>query len=486
MKKLIDDLSFVINPGDKLAIIGEEGTGKSTLLQFLYKPQTISSYTHTEGKAITTFRSPAYLPQQLPQDLLPLKVSDFLYQDADFDRLDVNLIYRLADQLDFDLSTFEEKRQSLMSLSGGERLKLQLIKLLSYNPDLLLLDEPTNDLDLETLTWLENFIHRSEQTIIFISHDEHFLERTATAILHLELVKKRREAKATYKPLTYADYKVWRQESYTKQLQVANKEREEHTKKTKENKRIKDRVQTALRATKNDVEGRLLAKKMHTLKSQEKRFGKEAEQFTELPDDIDAINLFFSDISALPSRKVLIYWEKVTLATRQKINLQVFGQDKLVFTGRNGIGKSLLLKKIHAHLTARADIRLGYMPQNYEESMDNQLTALSFLTEVAQDQEARTLLASLKFTREEVSHPISQLSGGQKAKLFFAKMVLNRANVLVLDEPTRNFSPTSQPEIRKLLTNFPGAIIAVSHDRKFIEEVAEKQYRLTEGSLTEM
>ncbi len=123
------------------------------------------------------------------------------------------------------------------------------------------------------------------------------------------------------------------------------------------------------------------------------------------------------------------------------------------------------------------------MPQTYEESIDNQMTVLAFLSQTSMEQEVRTLLASLKFTREEVSHPIGQLSGGQKAKLFFAKMVLEKANVLLLDEPTRNFSPTSQPEIRKLLQNFPGAIISVSHDRKFIEEVAEIRYELTSENL---
>ncbi len=483
LSTLLNDLSLVVNPGDKLAIIGEEGTGKSTLMQVLYQPDLVSTYASINGNVINHFHCPAYLPQSLPQEELELTVTDFLYQDADFDRLDFNRLYQLADDLDFPLADCEEKGQSVKNLSGGERLKLQLIKLLSYEPDLILLDEPSNDLDLETLQWLESFIRRSQETIIFISHDEQFLEATATAILQLELVKKRTQSKATYQPMTYKEYQIWRRETYEKQLQLANKEREEHADRLARIHRLHQSVEHQLRNTKNDVAGRLLAKKFKNIKSQEKRYDKEAATFTAIPDNDDIINIFFSDITPLPPRKVLLNWENDVLETGQVIDLRILGQDKLVFTGKNGIGKTHLLKKIHTHLSARADIKLGYMPQTYEECMDNQMTALAFLSQTSMEQEVRTLLASLKFTREEVSHPIGQLSGGQKAKLFFAKMVLEKANVLLLDEPTRNFSPTSQPEIRKLLQNFPGAIISVSHDRKFIEEVAEIRYELTSENL---
>lgn len=455
-------------------------------MQVLYQPDLVTSYATIEGRISNQFRLPAYLPQSLPQEDLELTVTDFLYKEADFDRLDFNLLYQLAEDLDFPLADFEGKRQSLKSLSGGERLKLQLIRLLSYEPDLLLLDEPSNDLDLETLQWLESFIRRSQKTIIFISHDEQFLEATATAILHLELVKKRRQARATYQPITYNHYKIWRQETYEKQLQMANKEREEHANRLARIHRLHHSVEHQLRNEKNSSAGRLLAKKFKNIKSQEKRYEKETANFTEIPDNDDIINLFFSHITPLPPRKRLINWENEVLETGQVIDLHIFGQDKLVFTGKNGIGKTLLLKKIHAHLSARADVKLGYMPQTYEESMTPQITALAFLSEDSTEQEVRSLLASLKFTREEITHPIGNLSGGQKAKLFFAKMVLEKVNVLLLDEPTRNFSPTSQPEIRKLLQNFPGAIISVSHDRKFIEEVTEINYHLTADTLGQL
>ncbi|MGT2742236.1 ATP-binding cassette domain-containing protein [Streptococcus plurextorum] len=486
LRTLIQNLNIVVNTGDKLAIIGEEGTGKSTLLQFLHQPDATSTYFSCKGNMTNHFKHVAYLPQHLPKAIKGMTVNDFLYQEADDHLMDLNLLYRLATDLELDLATFEAKHQLLASLSGGEKLKLQLIKLLSYEPDLILLDEPSNDLDLDTLRWLERFISQSQQTIIFISHDEQFLEATATAILHLELVKKRREAKATYQKMDYASYKIWRKNTFEKQLQIAHKERDEYAKKSAKNKRIQQRAQHQLRTTKNSAIGRILAKKMHALKGQERRFDRERENFTDIPDSDDFINLFFSHITPLPHRKLILNWEGRHLSTGQTVNLQVFGQDKLVITGKNGIGKTLLLKAILADLTARADVRLGYMPQDYEDSLDGQLSALAFLSQKTSEEKARTLLASLKFTREEVTHPLLDLSGGQKAKLFFAKMVLERANVLILDEPTRNFSPTSQPEIRKLLINFPGAIISVSHDRNFIDDVVNRKLQLTEDSLNEL
>lgn len=250
--------------------------------------------------------------------------------------------------------------------------------------------------------------------------------------------------------------------------------------------RIHQNVEHQLRNTTNDVAGRLLAKKLKAVLSHEKRYAKEAENFTEIPQDMDAINLFFSEITPLPAKKIVLNWEKKRLETGQLIDLAIKGQDKLVITGQNGIGKTRLLKKILRNINQRGDFSVGYMPQNYEELMSPNLSALNFVTEVGETEKARTLLASLRFTSEEIFHPLTALSGGQKAKLFLAKMVLAGNNVLILDEPTRHFSPTSQPIIREILSDFPGAIISVSHDRNYIREVAQKRYQLTPEKLEQI
>ena len=158
--------------------------------------------------------------------------------------------------------------------------------------------------------------------------------------------------------------------------------------------------------------------------------------------------------------------------------------------GPSGSGKTTLLRRIAAVMLPRGDIRAGYMPQSYTETVDQSLTPVEFLTggsgEKAVLTRAKTCLGSMKYTPEECSHSISGLSGGQKAKLFLLKMILDSNNVLILDEPTRNFSPLSGPVIRRMLKDFPGCIISVSHDRRFIEEVGENVYELTENGLVKI
>ena len=483
LQDLVRDLDLVLNPGEKLAIIGEEGTGKSSLIKAIVAPQLLSSYAQLSGNITNHFHQFGYLPQALENEELQLTVMDFLYQDLDYGLFDFNLFYKYADQFGLDLEKFEANVQTMTSLSGGEKLKVQLLKILANDPDLLILDEPSSDLDLETLQWLENFIRQSDKAILFISHDESLLSLAATAILHLELLKKRTEPRATFYRGSYDQYRQERKEGFEHQLRVAKKEREEHAKKMERHHRIHQSVEHVLRHTHDSTAGRLLAKKMKNVLSQEKRLKKEAENLTEMPQDMDAIQLFFSEIKPLPASKILLSWEKKALATGQTISLQIRGQDKLVITGKNGIGKTRLLKLIMKDLLARPDLSVGYMPQRYEEEFEVQSTPLSFLASEADEEKARTLLASLKFTRQEVVHSLHDLSGGQKAKLFLARMVLAGNDVLLLDEPSRHFSPTSQPLIRQLLMDYTGAIISVSHDRRFIEEVAAIHYQLDKENL---
>lgn len=483
---LVKDLSLVVNSGEKLAIIGEEGTGKSTLLKTILSPELIGNYADVTGTIQNSFNRIGYLPQNMEEKDLILTIKNYIYHDIDFDHFDFNLFYQMAERFQFDSQRFDDDVQSISSLSGGEKLKLQLLKMLAYNPDLLLFDEPSSDLDLDTMTWLEHFISQTDKTIIFISHDEALLRKCATAILHLELLKKRQKPRASYFQGNYKNYKSWRKNSFNKQLQVAQKEREEHTKKMACHHRIHQSVEHQLRNTKNDVAGRLLAKKMKNVLSQEKRYAKEVKNFTKIPQDMDAINLFFTKVKSLPANKVLLHWENRPLPTGQVINFDIRGQDKLVITGKNGIGKTRLLKEVLTELTTKSDLSICYMPQNYEELLDGKLSALQFLKESAGEESCRNLLASLQFTRDEITYPVSYLSGGQKAKLFLAQMVLKSSNVLLLDEPTRHFSPTSQPLIRQLFKDFPSCIVSVSHDRQFIDEVVNKHYKLNQTELVNL
>ena len=168
------------------------------------------------------------------------------------------------------------------------------------------------------------------------------------------------------------------------------------------------------------------------------------------------------------------------------IFLRVRGPEKICIIGKNGAGKTTLLKHIAEELLARKDLRAVYMPQNYDDLLEMDLTPVEYLAPSGDKEEVtriRTYLGSMKYTTDEMSHPIRDLSGGQKAKILLLKMSVSAADVLILDEPTRNFSPLSGPVIRQMLHGFPGAILSVSHDRKYIEEVCDKVYRLTENGL---
>jgi len=168
----------------------------------------------------------------------------------------------------------------------------------------------------------------------------------------------------------------------------------------------------------------------------------------------------------------------------EEVDLQVYGQDKICIIGRNGSGKTTLMKEIYHSLKDREDIRIGYMPQNYRDLMNMELSPVEFLSDGTREMTTKvmTYLGAMKYTSDEMIHRIRDLSGGQQAKLFFLKMNLDRCNVLLLDEPTRNFSSLSSPVIRNVLQEFHGCIISVSHDRKYIEEVADTVYVLSDAS----
>ena len=170
----------------------------------------------------------------------------------------------------------------------------------------------------------------------------------------------------------------------------------------------------------------------------------------------------------------------------RNISFDLEEQKIMTILGPNGVGKTTLLKKIAEELLNRNDIKAEYMPQTYEDLLDLDVTPVDYLDKTGDKEERtriRTYLGSLKYTPDEMEHPIRELSGGQKAKVLLLRMSLSGANVLILDEPTRNFSPLSGPVIRKMLREFPGAVISISHDRKYIDEVCDKIYELDYSGL---
>lgn len=498
LKIILEDFNCVLNNGDKAVLIGEEGNGKSTLLQWIFRPEAIEDYCEAEGRRSAHGSRIGYLPQELSDEDKEKNIYEYFMGEDLFCEQTPKELGRLAGEFGMP-SDFFYREQRMETLSGGERVKVQMMRLLLGRPDILLLDEPSNDIDVETLVWLEKLIVGWWGAVLYISHDETLIENTANMVIHMERIKKKTQSRYTVAHMPYARYMQERRKRFEKQEQKAASDRREKRIRDEKYRRVYESVGHAQRTItrQNPAGGRLLKKKMHAVKSMERRFAREDEKMTEMPEEETAI--FFKlggRESEIPSGKTVIRFETDELhspdgerALAKDVSLEIRGSEKVCITGVNGAGKTTLLRKIAEELMERNDIRAEYMPQNYEELLDLSVTPVDYLAKSGEREERtkiRTYLGALKYTAEEMEHRISELSGGQKAKVFLLKMSLSGANVLILDEPTRNFSPLSGPVIRRMLKEFPGAIISVSHDRKFMEEVCDSIYRLCETGLENM
>lgn len=491
LRELVSGLSFVLNDGDKAAVIGEEGNGKSTLLKWIYDHQLVEDYVEYSGEVIRNNNILGYLGQELTPAERRQNVYEFLCMEPEFLECTPRELASHAAKLHLPLSLLYAD-QNMETLSGGEKVKVCILRLLCRNPDVLLLDEPSNDIDIHTLEWLERLILSWEGPVLFISHDETLLEHTANKIIHLEQIRRRSKSRCSVVSTDYTSYVAGRMDGLKKQEQLARKERSEYKKQQEKFRKIEQKVAHQQETvTRQDPHGaKMLKKKMHTVKSLERRFQKEFEQMTELPDAEEAIFMKFRQMPSLPRGKTVLDLTLPKLCTGERVLLQdirlrVTGSEKICLTGNNGVGKTTLLKQIAEQLLARTDIKAAYMPQNYDDLLRKDvppdITPAAFLAQTGTRDEMtdiRTFLGSLKYTADEMSHSVLGLSGGQKAKLLLLRVCMSGANVLILDEPTRNISPLSSPVIRTLLKEYKGAIISASHDRKYIEEVCSRVYEL--------
>lgn len=496
LRTIVQNFSLVLNDGDKAVMIGEEGNGKSTVLKWMYNPELIEDYAEGTGERILNRERLGYLAQELPAEHKEKTLYEFFSEEPAFWEQTPKDLSKMAGE--FGLSTeFFYGEQRLFTLSGGEKIKAQMLRLLMTEPTVLLLDEPSNDIDIETLEWLERFIMNWPHVVLYISHDETLIERTANMVIHMEQLKRKTESKYTVAKVPYERYIEERKAGLDRQERLAQNDKREKEIRDEKLRKLEQKVGSSLSnisKAERDFIGSMMKKKMKAVKSMEKRFEREEEAMTEMPETEEAIFFKLGDKeSKIPNGKTVIEYSLDELRTpdgervlARDIKLFVRGSEKLCLIGKNGTGKTTLLRTMAEELLSRTDIHAEYMPQNYEELLDLSMTPVEFLDTSGEKEERtriRTYLGSLKYTADEMDHPMAELSGGQKAKVLLLKMSLSKANVLILDEPTRNFSPLSGGVIRKMLSEFPGAILSISHDRKYIEEVCDTVYRLTEDGL---
>lgn len=500
VNEIFSNVKMEINDKDHVAIVGRNGAGKSTLLKIISGELSFDSGERTVSKNTTI----GYLSQEfiVREDLSIYEemitcFDEIISLEADLEKLSYELtpeniendsglldrFDRLQNEvlthkdyhykskiesvlygLDFTKDVFDKK---ISTFSGGEKTRLSMAKFLLSEPDLLILDEPTNHLDMENVAWLENYLSSYNGAIVIVSHDRYFLDKVVNVVYNLEFGKLKKYVG------NYSKFLKQYEEDYEKQLK-------EFTSQQKDIKRLEEFVQKNI--------ARASTSKM--AKSRQKVLDK-MELIDNPKKDDKAANIEFN-IKEQSGRDVLMIENlKVGYDGKQvgnAYNFSVYKGDRIAIVGRNGIGKSTLIKTIAKKQNAiggsvhyGSKVSLGYYDQKQAE-FESSKTILNELWDeypLMKEAEVRTVLGRFLFRGDSVLKIVRDLSGGEKARLQLAKLMLEKNNLLVLDEPTNHLDITSKQVLEDALENYEGTIVFVSHDRYFINKIANKVLDIT-------
>lgn len=492
---ILEDINFYVKDNDKIGIVGRNGCGKTTLLKAITNEYTLSDgYDDLKIESSNDFKI-GYVKQNIT-DNLNMKMIDYI-KESNSDILEIeNKLNSLEQKLSSSYSeqiltkyndlqneyiykggntykkeyeialkkfgfTAIDKEKLLNEFSGGQLTKLSLIRLLLSKPDLLILDEPTNHLDINSIEWLENYLKNYKKSIILVSHDRMFLDNICNIIYDIEYGELKRYVG------NYSSFVKQKEQDYEKQL----KDYEYQQKEIKRLQYIADRFR--YKPTKAKMA-------MSKLKQIEKMI--KIDKPNKSNTKTFKINLKTEENSyrdVLKVKNLSIGYDKELC----KLSFNLERQDKLGIIGENGIGKSTLIKTLTGLIHPLSGkyiygdrVSIGYFSQNFE-NLDNNNTVYEEIDKAYPSMtpnEIRTLLGSFEFTGEDVFKKINDLSGGEKVKLSLCKILNNKPNLLILDEPTNHLDIISKDTIEKILTNYNGTIIMVSHDRYLINNVCNK------------
>jgi ATP-binding cassette subfamily F protein 3 len=508
-KNILDGVSFQINSGDKVAIVGDNGTGKTSIFNLISGRETPTSGTVSKRRDATV----GFLRQIAPETQPGITVRDFLktaYGDvAEIQRKMCELESAMADssltpeQLDkvmdsyskiteyfsthggYEIDSNVEKmagnlkitellNQEYNSLSGGQKTIACLAQMLLLNPDILLLDEPTNHLDIPTLSWLEGFIKGYNGVVVLVSHDRYFLDKTVNKIFAI----------ADGKIKTYFG-------NYTQYVEALAAEREAQAQAYVTQQKMISGMEDTIR--KNRAWGAQSSEKAYRVAKQLERRIDEMEK-VERPKNQRNIALNFnqetrSGNDVLTIEDLCFAYENNIIFCGANMNLEY--QDRVCLLGKNGCGKSTLLKIVLGELPVQdgkmvigSNVKIGYLPQHVSFE-DEKITILQEFQKHFKGSltQAYSSLAAFHFYGEEVHKRLSSLSGGEKVRLKFAKLVQNDVNLIILDEPTNHLDVRNREILEEALANFGGTVFFVSHDRYFINKVATRVVELADGEL---
>ena len=500
-KTVFKEISFIIHDLDRIGIIGVNGTGKTTLLDVVSErigfDGDVSPFTKANGYKI------AYLTQEpefddsktvletvLSSDLREMAlIREYETLMAEYSEENQARLEKVMAEMDsLDAWSIESEVKTVLSklglsdlsqkvgdLSGGLRRRVQLAQVLLNDADLLLLDEPTNHLDIDTIAWLTNFLKSSKKTVLFITHDRYFLDNVATRIFELD------QANLIEYQGNYQDYVRLKAEQDERDAAALHKKKQLYKQEL-----AWMRTQPQARATKQQAR---------------------INRFKELKGEVhQTINNDDLEINIETSRigKKVVNFEHVDFAYEDgkqilsDFNLIMQNRDRIGIVGDNGVGKSTLLNLINGDLVPTAGVldigetvRIGYFSQQIKD-MDESKRVINYLQEVADEVKTTVgttsiteLLEQFLFPRSTHGTQISKLSGGEKKRLYLLKILIEKPNVLLLDEPTNDLDIATLTVLENFLNGFGGPVVTVSHDRYFLDKVANKILAFEEGGVRE-
>ena len=507
---LFDEVSFLVNPKDRIGLVGKNGAGKTTLLRIITGEQQATSGAVTRNSDCTI----GYLPQQMKvadtTTLIDETAKAFAeviaieneieqitaalaerddYESAEYEQLmhrldECNNRYHIlgGDSRDADIEKTllglgfrrEDFNRPTSQFSGGWRMRIELAKLLLRRPSLFLLDEPTNHLDIESIQWLEEYLRNYNGAVLLISHDRAFLDNVTNRTIEISLGK-------------IYDYKV----PYSKYV-VLRRERREQQMAAYENQ------QRMIEKTEEFIERfRYKPPKSNQVQSRIKQLER-LERIEVDEEDLSTLNIKFPP--APRTGQIVAEVKEVGKSFGAKhvfsgANFVIERGEKIALVGRNGEGKTTLARMLVGELTPSegsirlgANVDVGYYAQNQEDLMDGEITVFDTLDRVAVGDirtRLRDILGAFLFRGEDIDKKVKVLSGGERSRLAMARLMLSPHNLLIMDEPTNHMDMRSKDILKEALMRFDGTVIVVSHDREFLDGMVDKIYEFRDGGVKE-
>ncbi|MBR4052575.1 MAG: ABC-F family ATP-binding cassette domain-containing protein [Alistipes sp.] len=507
---LFDNISFLINPKDRIGLVGRNGAGKTTLLRLIMGEQQPTSGAVTIGTDCTL----GYLPQTMRVHDTTSLVEETAKAFEEVNGLEKEisrLTAEIAERTDYESEAYADLlhrlneaqdrfailggdtreadiEKTLLGLgfkrtdftrptaefSGGWRMRIELAKLLLRRPSIFLLDEPTNHLDIESIQWLEEYLKNYSGAVLLISHDRAFLDNVTTRTVELSLGK-------------VTDYKV----PYSKYVEL-RRERREQQKAAYENQ------QRMIEKTEEFIEKfRYKPTKSNQVQSRIKQLEK-LDRLEIEEEDLSHLNIKFPP--APRSGQVVAEIKEAGMSFGAKhvfsgADFTIEKGDRIALVGRNGEGKTTLARMLIGELTPTegsirlgANVNIGYYAQNQDDLMDGEFTVFDTLDRVAVGDirtRLRDILGAFLFRGEDIDKKVKVLSGGERSRLAMARMMLEPRNLLVLDEPTNHMDMRSKDILKEAIMKYDGTVVVVSHDREFLDGMVDKIYEFRDGGVQE-